>query len=107
MPTREVAQAQADLEEVERVFKQATGLYQTRREHAKARLQRALDVQTRLQEEAERIRYTLRSAFGHMTLYGRVFDEPGGRATFITQTSQEELRRRLREIDRRLNEVRG
>ncbi len=105
MATHEVARARSEFEGVERAWRQATGVFRTRREHAKARLDRALEAQRRLQEELDRLLYTSRAAFGVRTLYGTSYPEPGGRATFITETSREEMHRRIRALHARLNEM--
>lgn len=101
--TREVYDARVDLQNINREFEKATGIFQTRRDHAQARLDRALELQRRLKEERDRLEYTLRSAF-QSTLGG---SNPGGRVTFIQDTSAKDLRRRIREIDAKLNEAPG
>lgn len=105
MATREVAQAKAAVQALEREWQQATGVFRTRRDHAKLRLDNALEQQSRLQQELDRLVYTSRAAFGTPTLFGTEYPEPGGKPTFITDTSREDLRRRIRELRAKLNEV--
>ena len=109
MATREVAKARQDLEQVDQWFKSETGVYRTRREQAKLRLDRAMEVQNRLQQEYDRIVFTLNAAFGvrlgQQSLIPQAREGP--RTTFIVKTSQTELHRRLRELRAKLNEVPG
>ena len=110
MATFEVWEAQRALGTVSGEFHRITGVYRTRIEQAKARLAKALEQQRRLQEEFDRLRYTLEAAFGvtfgQQVLSGQ--SKPvGGRVTFIQKTSQTELRRRLRELKAKLNERPG
>jgi hypothetical protein len=105
--TREVFLAKRELDEVNGVIRRETGILQTRREHAQARLRKALEEQHRLQGEYERLQYTLRAAFGFTV--GQQTLAPaaptGGKPTFIVRTTQTQLRRRLRELRAKLNEA--
>lgn len=86
----------------------ATGVYRTRREQAKARLDRALEQQTRLQQEYDRLAFTLRDAFGvrlgQQSLYPEARE--GRRATFLQRTTPKELRLRMGEIRKEIDAYR-
>jgi hypothetical protein len=106
--TRDVWQAKRELDEVKGVIRRETGILQTRREHAEARLRKALEEQRRLQSEYDRLKWTLQAAY--QTTFGqRTLTPPaapvGAKPTFIVRTSQTQLRARLRELRAKLNEA--
>ncbi len=100
MSTREVALARAEMAAIEGQYRQATGVYRTRIEHAKARLARAIDAQNRMQQELERLIYTLEAGFGIRLGQQYLGESPTTepRVTFIQKTKPEELRARIREL---------
>ena len=111
MATREVAEARAAVEQVEAEVRQLTGVIRTRREQARARLDRAMAGQKALQEEYDRLIYTLNAGFGiqlgQQTLAGTSERASGPRTTFLTKTTPTQLRSRLRELRAKLNEAPG
>ena len=111
MATREVYIARQEAEALAREWQQATGVFRTRREQAKARMDKAMEGQRRLEEELRRLEYTLQAGFGivlgQQTLGGAPRAPEGGRVTFIQKTTPAELRRRMKEIRAKLNEAPG
>jgi len=105
--TREVFDAKQELAGISDEFRRVTGVLQTRREHARARLAKAEEEQRRLQQELDRLLFTLRDAFG-ITLGQQTLVQPtreGPRTTFIVKTSQTGLRKRIAELRRKLREA--
>ncbi|HTT74196.1 MAG TPA: hypothetical protein VMG99_08690 [Thermoplasmata archaeon] len=110
MAIREVYAARQELELAEGRLRALTGVYRTRIEHAKVRLAKATEQQRRMQEEYDRLIYTLRAGFGVSLGQQTLASEPAPsepRLTFIQKTSATELRRRIRDLHRRLNEAPG
>jgi len=111
MATREVYTARMDLELLDRQIRAETGVLRTRREQAQLRLTRVLEQQARIQQELNRLIFTLQSGFGvtfgQQTLGAGPPPAPGGRVTFIQKTSQTALRRRIKELRAKLNEAPG
>jgi outer membrane protein TolC len=106
--TAEVYRARAELAELEAQYNRATGVYRTRREHVRFRLEKAEAEERRMKEEADRIEYTLRAAFGISLGQQSLMPPPpipGGKVTFIQKTSPTELRRRLKELREKLREA--
>jgi hypothetical protein len=105
--TREVFRAKRELDEVKGIIRRETGILQARREHAEARLRKALEEQRRLQDEYDRLKYTLEAAFG--TTFGQqtlTLTAPASpRPTFIVRTSQTQLRARLKALRVKLAEA--
>jgi len=99
--------AKRELDEVKGIIRRETGILQTRREHAEARLRKALEEQSRLRSEYDRLKWTLGAAYG--TTFGQQTLMPaaptGGKPTFIVRTSQTQLRRRLKALHAKLNEA--
>ncbi len=111
MATREVYAARQEAEALNREWQQATGVFRTRKEQVKARMDKAMEGQRRLEEELRRLEYTLSAGFGitlgQQTLGARPGPPEGGRLTFIQKTTPTELRRRMKEIRAKLNEAPG
>ncbi len=107
--TKEVYLARQEVIGIEHSWQQATGVYRTRKEQAKHRLDRAMEAERKLREEYDRLVYTLSAGFG-VRLGQRYLGEEaarpaGGRVTFIQETNETELRTRIRDLRRKLSEA--
>jgi len=105
--TREVWAAKQELLEAEGRLRATTGVLKERIEHARTRLNKALEEQRRIQQERDRLVFTLEQAFGVRLGQQSLYPAPreGPRTTFIVRTSQTALRKRIRELRAKLSEA--